>query len=460
MAPDLVQSPPEFTTRHTHTFSSPGELSHVPIPALAMNRSLLTLAGGVLLLLVAGVGMLAWLGLRAGSLGDQLVQEANRQVRATWPRPSHMEVPTPGSFGEALSGLMPELKGLYKSSDYDVMEKDKACYPVEQGTARFEDMAEPCRLMFESRREVLPRVLAATRAQTGGLPPGLTAFSAPEHPFQRGGKIALRYLLRFTGLEIRRLLSQGQPAAAVDTCLDGLALSRELALGGAYHGVVLSSGGIENLYQPCAAALDAAPPERKRQALSQLARLREGFPPLSSVLQSESVLTQLSYYGSMLSEEQLAAMEPAAAALARDSLLQGVLPGPPMLARHHWRTTVKSFDALVAVADLPPAERQKAFARIDVALSKRWFEVPPEDAAQMHEFALRADRRVLLLEALRTLVRVDLERSERGQWPATLPSGAVSPLALEATSPTEAHLKPSDTTLEGYALRLTADTPP
>ncbi|HEX8704579.1 MAG TPA: hypothetical protein VF815_37450, partial [Myxococcaceae bacterium] len=104
--------------------------------------------------------------------------------------------------------------------------------------------------------------------------------------------------------------------------------------------------------------------------------------------------------------------------------------------------------------------RQKALTRIDLALSKRWFDVPPEDATQFHALALRAERRGLLLEALRTLAQVDLERSEQGRWPAALPSGAVLPLALEATSPTEARLKPSDTTLEGYDVRLTADTPP
>lgn len=425
-----------------------------------MNRPLRTLASGVLVLLVAGVGGLAWLSTRAGKQGEQLVQEANKQVRATWPRPSHVEPPTPGSFGEALSALMPELQRLHKSSDYEVLEKNKACRPVEQGTAPFEALAEPCRQLFEARREVLPRLLAATRAGTGGLPEGLTSFSDPQHPFQRSGRASLRHLVRFTGLEIRRLLSQKQEGAAVDTCLDGLALSRELALGGGFQGVVLSSKGIEELYQPCAAALDAATPGRKRQALGQLARVREGFPALSSVLQSEAVLTQLSYYGRLLSEEQLAALEPPAAALARDALTQGMLPGPPMLARHHWRTTVKFFDALVAAADLPPDERQKAFARINLALSKRWFEVPPEEATSVNVLAVRADRRGMLLEALRTLVQVDLERSEQGRWPATLPSGAVLPLALEAASPTEAQLKPSDTTLEGYALHLTADTPP
>jgi len=424
-----------------------------------MNRSLLTFASGVLILLVAAVGAFAWLSLRAGALGDRLVQQANEQVRATWPRPSHVDSPTPGSFGEALSVLMPEVQRLHKSSDYGVLDKDKACQPVEQGKVRFEAMAEPCRELFESRRELLPRILAATRAQTGGLPPGLTAFSEPQHPFQKS-RGTLRYLSKFATLEIRRLLSQGQPAAAVDTCLDALALSREFALGSGLMGMLLSSRSIETLYQPCASALDAAPVERKRQALGQLARLRQGFPPLSSVIHSDSVLTQLSYYGNLLSKEQLAAMEPGAAALARDGMDYTVLPGPRVLARHHWRTSVRFFDALVAAADLPPGERQKAFARIDLALEKRWFDVPPDDAGQLHRLALEADRRGLLLEALRTLAQVDLERSEQGRWPAELPSGAMPSLALETPSPTEAHLKPSDTTLDGYALRLTADSPP
>jgi hypothetical protein len=134
----------------------------------------------------------------------------------------------------------------------------------------------------------------------------------------------------------------------------------------------------------------------------------------------------------------------------------GVLPGPHVLATYHWRTTVKGFDALVAVADLPPDKRRKAFGRVDAALDKRWFEVPPEDASQLSEFAEQADRRWLLVDALRILVEVELVRAEQGRWPETL----AGPLVLEATSPTEAHLKPRDAALAEYALRLTADTPP
>jgi hypothetical protein len=422
-----------------------------------MNRPLLILAGGALLLLLAGVGGLALLSQRAGSLGDRLVREANTRFRAAWPRPSHAGSPTPGSFGQAMEPLVPELLRLHKSSDYDVLAKDKACQPLEQGTASYEDLPPACRQLLDSRRDVLLRILAATRAGTGGLPPGLNSFSDPRHPHQPNSVAALRNLLRFAALETRRRLSRGEASAAVDTCLDSLALSRELALDGGLRGVILSSAGHEQLYQPCAGALDAAPLERKRQALSQLGWLREGYPPLSQVFQDESLLIQLGYYGELLSEEQRLALVPEAQAIARSGLSLGVLPGPPSLARHHWSTTVKGFDALVAAADLPMDERRKAFARIDAALEQRWFEVPPENAGQLDKLADKAGRRRLLVDALRTLVEVDLARAEQGTWPTALSPQAA--LTLEPASPTEAHLKPGDPRLDGYTLRLTADTP-
>lgn len=425
-----------------------------------MNRALLTLCGGVLLLLGAGIAGLSWLSLRAGKLGDRLVEEANRQARAPWPRPAHVEPPTPGSFGKVLEGLMPEVARLHKASDAGVLEKDKQCLPVEQGLAPFDTLAEPCRLLLESRRQVLPQVLAATRAETGGLPPGVHAFSGQQPHLPKSGMAALRNLPRLAGLKVRRLLARGERGAAVDTCLDGLALSRELALGGALPGLILSSKGIEELYHPCAGALDAAPAERKRQALGQLARLREGFPAFSSVMRSEAVLTQLTYYGHLLSEEQLEALDPGVRALTRESMGGEMLPGPRLLARRHWHATVKAFEVLQAAADLPSDARHKAFTRFGSTLSRRWFEVPPEDAGRYDSYAARADRRRLLLEVLSTLAEVDLARAEQGHWPTTLPPGTVTPLALEAASLTEVHLKPSEPTLEGYAVRLTADTPP
>jgi hypothetical protein len=421
-----------------------------------MNRPLITLLGSVLSLLLLGVVGLAWLSLRTGSLGERLVREANTRLRAPWPRPSHVDAPTPGSFGHALEPLVPELLRLHKSSDYEVLVKDRACLPLEKGPVPFESLSAPCRELLDSHRDLLLRILAATRSEAGGLPEGLATFSDPQHPHQKNSTAALRNLTRLAGLEIWRRLSEGQVSAAVDTCLDALALSREFALDSGLRGPILSSAGYEQLYQPCASALDGAPPERKRQALGQLARLREGFPPLSQVLQDESILIQLGYYGGLLSEEQQLALEPSARAIIRAGLSPGVLPGPPLLARHHWRTTVQGFDALVAVADLPADERRKAFARIDAALERRWFEIPPEDASQLSQFAEQADRRGLLLDALRTLVEVDLSRAEQGHWPDTL----AGPLALEATSPTEAHLKPRDPALGEYALRLTADPTP
>ncbi|MDY7232781.1 hypothetical protein [Hyalangium rubrum] len=413
--------------------------------------------GGTLLLLLVSLSGLMWMGRRAGALGDRLVREANAREQLTWARPSHVVPPLAGSFTEALDALMPEVLRFQVPSE-TLFGND--CNKVARGLAPFEALPPSCLQVLDNAKDLLPRVLTATRHEQGGLPQGLRSSSDPQHPYQAKGKAALRMLIRLSSLETLRKLSLGQADSAVDTCLDGLALSREFALGGGLTGSLISAHGYGYLYPACAQALDAARPERKRQALEQLARLREGFPPLSLVVQDEAIHTQLVHYGIMLSEEQRRELLPQADAIVRNGYGLGVLPGPGALARRHWRASVETFDAMVASVALPADERRKALARLDEGLEQRWFKVPPEEAWSLREMTDRLDRQLLRVEALRTVVEVDLARVEKGTWPPALPPASAQFLALEVLQPTEAHLKHLDLTWEEYALVITADTPP
>lgn len=424
-----------------------------------MNRSLLTLTGGAVLLILACVGGLAWMGVRAGALGDRLVREANAREQAppAWPRPSHALQPTAGSFGEALEALMPEVVRLYKPANHTLFSNE--CTQVARGEEPFEALSPGCRQLLASHKEVLSRVLAATHREVGGLPEGLRSLSDPQHPYQTQGQGVLRMLIRLAQLETRRHLVLHEQEAAVDTCLDGLALSRELALGGGLTSRLISVFGYEQLYPLCAEALDTAPVERKRQALEQLARLREGFPPLSRVIHDEALLTQLLHYGSMLSEEQRAALAPHSMAIVRNGYGLGILPGPAVLARTHWRSSRAIFEAMVAAGDLPPDERRKAFDRIEDGLRQRLFAVPPEETRSLAVMANRFDRQRFLVDALWALVEVDLARTAQGAWPSTLPPAIAEQFSLKVSQPTEAVLQPLNAAWEESAPRVTADIP-
>ncbi|HZI09144.1 MAG TPA: hypothetical protein VE153_02070, partial [Myxococcus sp.] len=338
------------------------------------------------------------------------------------------------------------------------------CREVASGKAPLEALPPACREVLEKGREVMRRVLAATHAEVGGLPAGVGSLSRRGSASQESGMAALGRVVELAALESRLLLAEGRPEQAVDTCLDALALSRELSLGGALHGGALSASSQELAYRPCAAALDAAPLATKHQALERLQRLREGLPPLSSLLREEAVFHQLATFGlEFLPPEVLSRLPAAGRTLVESQGGWTFFParfGHPLLRRYVWRRNVSLFDAMVTWADLPPAERERAFARIDADHS--WLASDPGavSAWKYHHALSPLDSQRLQAAALVALVQADVARAEQGSWPATLPPGTAQGLRLEAVTGHEARITPTDVALEGHALHLTADRVP
>jgi hypothetical protein len=275
---------------------------------------------------------------------------------------------------------------------------------------------------------------------------------------------ALARVVQWAALESRRVLAAGHPEQAVDTCLDALALSRELSLGGGLHGGKLSASAQEIAYRPCAAALDAAPLGRKQQALEQLARLWEGLPPPSALLREESVFEQLAVFGpEFLPMEAISRLPPAGRTLISSRggwFYFSSHLGHPLLRQYLWRRNVSLFDAMVSKADLPPAERQRAFARLDADHALLAGLPGAVHAMEYHRELAPLDIQRLQVMVLVALVKVDIAWAEQGRWPATVPAGVAQPLRLEVLSGQEARVVPGDAELEGHALRLTADGPP
>jgi len=180
---------------------------------------------------------------------------------------------------------------------------------------------------------------------------------------------SLARVVELAALETMLLVAQGQASLAVDTCLDALAVSRELSLGGGLHGLQLAISSQQLAHGPCAAALDKAPEERRRQALGQLALLSGGWPAPSAVLREEAVFEQLATFGpDFFPPEALVRLPPAGRDLIRSRggwVYFTSRIGHPVLRRYLWRRNSAVFDAMVAAADLPPDKRRQAFLGID-----------------------------------------------------------------------------------------------
>jgi hypothetical protein len=424
---------------------------------MSSPRSVLALAGAVLAIVLASVGGLAYVTLRTGPLAERLVGEVDALTRARHPRPSHVTPALRGTFAEHVAPLMGDVARLYRAQ-LPLLQASASGWPCldgVEGRVRLSQLPPACLEALEQGRAVMARVLAATHAEDGGLPEGLRELDSPKHPHAPDGRPGLLLVVRLAALETRVRLEGGRAAEAVDTCVDALALSREVALGGGLIGHMVSAMGHGLMYRPCADALDAAPMERKRSAATQLARLAEGLAPFSRTLREESASVQLLYYGGLMPAQALAALP----AGARDVVLAspGGDVGDPIHARLSWRKSVRMFDALAAVADQSPVEWRRGFQAVALKEASALYPVEGLEVSVYAGYAERAERLRFQHGALMALVAADLERAQTGRWPqnvTTLPHNA---FVLESSGPAEALLKPCASAMTEHGLRVTAD---
>ncbi|MDY7232782.1 hypothetical protein [Hyalangium rubrum] len=459
------------------------DASTPPSPSAALNPTVLWVAAGSAVLFIFCAFSAFLLMTQTEPLSERLAREAQAIEGIAWPRPSHVTPAPPGTFAQALTPLLPALNALPElapslrasphldaesegeseaySDAYDALEEQ--CQAVSRGEAPLSAAPGACLEVLHKSRELLHRVLVATRVEVGGLPASMGGLARPADLLDPTRMNSLKRVVELAALETRVLGAEGRPEEAVDTCLDALALSRELSLGGGMYGRALSASCHEFLFQPCAQALDVAPRERQRLALEQLARLRQGFPPLSAVLREESVYEQLSAYGDLVSPPAFDLLPPQSQELVtpHDSWMFAYARSSrhPRLRPYEWRRNAALFDAMVAAADLPPEQRREAFLAIDentglLPGEHRW------RAKDYHDQAETFAAQPLQALALAALVEVDLARAEQGAWPEVLSPELEAAFWLDPESDFEAWLVPRDARLGVEELRLTAGTAP
>ncbi|TSC22962.1 hypothetical protein [Corallococcus sp. Z5C101001] len=418
---------------------------------MPLKRPLPALMGGVSLSVLASLGAVAYQHLRTDALEARLLREVNTLIHAEHPRPSHVIPSRPGTFGDALSPLLPTLLRQTHDTPAPTAQEAALREAVTEGRAPVTDLPATCREALEQGRPLMRQVLAATHAEGGGLPEDLRPLSGPDMSRRDALTQALRQVMEQAALETRLQVARGEADGAVDTCVDALALGRELALGGGLVGQRLSAQGYARTWRACADALDAASLVRKRRAISQLTRLHEGFPPVSLTLHEEAVASQLVAFRDLLSDD------------ARSQLPPTWFDAPPLPGalsrRHQWRQWVEDADRLRAVVDQPSEERRRALESLDAQKATERFRHAEAPAVRLSpEDAEALDLRALRSEALIALAEVDAARAEKGQWPRALMTRTTS-LVLEPVDDAQVVIRSCVRGLTPEALLVTADRP-
>lgn len=143
-------------------------------------------------------------------LEERLVREANEVYGATHPRPVHVDLPLPGSAGEALARHLPAFQAEKAGSDDEM----RALRAVVAGEAPPSALPARYAAALERLRPDLDGLLAGARAERADFPEG----GDPTQPMEGADWAAFQQATRLAAAGLRLALAAGDrrraPAAA------------------------------------------------------------------------------------------------------------------------------------------------------------------------------------------------------------------------------------------------------
>jgi hypothetical protein len=386
---------------------------------------LMLVAGTLLLVLLLLAGAYWRLMQRSNEAIDTLVSEAQDLAGRRWPRPSHTDAPTPGTFAQALGPLMPELIRLQKAEPRLEEPVTEKCREVRDGKRPLAELPRECREALERGRSLMQRTLLTSRTEEAGPPDGLHALSDPGHPSADSGFIALQHIQKLAALEFRHQLEAGQTEAALETCLDGLALTRDTGHGTGLLGAMVSVSGYSILFRPCADVLQRGSPSAHEKAAVALRRIREGMNPFSESMHEESIVGPLMAFGRLLDRAQLEALPAGARAIATRGMSDMGAEVPPVIGPILMRDALIEFrgfeQKLVPLVELPHPARGPRLRALHQAVEHSWNPIVWMGSPNFGKFAARVDEQRARLDLLLALALVERHRAEHGTWPTSLP---------------------------------------
>jgi hypothetical protein len=389
-------------------------------------RTILMLVAGTLLLVLLLLAGAYWrLTRRSHEAVETMVAEAQAIAGRHWPRPSHTDTPTPGTFAQALGPLMPELIRLRKAEPQLEEPVTEKCRDVREGKRPLAELPRECREALERGRSLMQRILLTSRTEEAGPPEGLQVLSDPRHPSADSGLMALQYIQKLAALEIRHQLEAGQTEAALETCLDGLALARDTGHGTGLIGAMISVSGHSILFRPCADVLQRVSPSGHEKATIALRRIREGMNPFEVAMHEESLVLPLMAFGGLFDRDQLEALPAGARAIAIQGMPSMGVEIPPVVGpvlMHHALLEYRSFEQkLIPLVELPHTARGARLQALREAVEDSWNPIVRMGGSDYGKFAARVDEQRAWLDLLLALALVEQHRARHGTWPTALP---------------------------------------
>ncbi len=316
-------------------------------------------------------------------LGTRLRSEVARDAHRTWPRPAFGEE-VEGVFSTLAAPGLPQLEW-HPDGLGCVALSNRGAGPID----------DECRGWVANHWPATAIVLAATHARLG---------SWDVRTLEDQGDATEGTILAARVASVHMLLDleHHDSSAAVNTCLETLALGRDDIVTGTMLGTSMGSRVVQAAFPTCAVVLDAAPD--KLGPSRAIGAIENGLPPVSRMFHTEALCLAASL------EARLKACWPPTAFFDVYSLLE----------------SVTSFEADARIADEPEPARSADIQRNDGFLNK----LSDHPYGTTVDFVHRDEAMRARLRILRELGKIEEAQARTGTWPAV-----PAPLTLTADEP-------------------------
>lgn len=264
-----------------------------------------------------------------------------------------IEAPLPGTVLERMTEVYPTLAMELTAWDSQDEPMFLRCAYVRDGMWPLTDLPAACRDLVEGLDAELDALQAVARAESVGE--AAAWLELPWWPVARAvSAIALRARIE--------LVEDGDPEAALDSCVAMLELWRDLSSVTALQTASAAAVIVRRMTDVCGAAVVAAgPPVRERFAAKLEVILAEASP-IADVVAREALIGEVTIFAPRLPGGLPEGMHTAAVARAEASLLSGIVeqrePGwlAPLVLVDSWRAYNDVMAAIAEQVDAPPED--------------------------------------------------------------------------------------------------------
>lgn len=389
-------------------------------------------------LVVACIGLVmlgGWYGAyrRLDVVREGLVVRANAFPPSSL-RPSHREPVVPGAMVDRFESVYPLIADAAATwPDAEIEPTFLQCAYVRDGMWPVDDLPFACADLVEEHRDVVQAVLEAPRSETLGDPLRL-----------RGMKWwPLATITTMAAIGARIDLEQhGDAASALHTCIDLLALHRDLVALASLEERTAAATIVARSWTLCGDALAAASPTERHAAARALAAIAQGLPPLSASVRVEALEGELALFGHELDERGRASLPSwAHQVIARADRLdvdpnRGRTPVviAPFVLPSPWIAYTNTMVGIASDIDGAPASATAAIReRLD---DPELPDLARAAAATMWTRHIAADHVARArVELLRAAANALVLQHDTGVWPRVLEASTLAPGAELAVEP-------------------------